>query len=187
MKTYTLTVFVSDSKLGTLSHDMLVQAAADTRTGKSTGPLAVNVKHGPRSDKVADTGWHLSGNALAVDFGDATDLAGYIDEVNTRLAHDLGQIGSVSKSDPYADNYSSGQDVDVNYVLNHGGLPLAYGDAIKDTFREKKGRVGVATAVANAQAEFQAAMQWATSEKRFDLFQNVDTLVKAWKQSAKPS
>lgn len=188
MKTYALTVFVADDKLGTISKDLLVQAAADTRTGKTTGPLGCTVKHGPRSEKVSDTGWHITGNALAVDFGDAVDLAGYIDEVNERLANDLGTIGAVSKTDPYADNYKSGQSVDINYVLNHGGLPLAYGDAIKDTFREKKGRQSVAVAVANVQADFNAAMQWAVARKDMTLLAaGADALVKAWREAGKPS
>lgn len=135
MKEYPLSVFVGVDKTKGFDVSVLNEAA---KSGKEAGPLDVLVKFVTKDG--VNIGYSLTGNAIAVAPDDLLDEKS-IASVNERLARDLGTIGSVQTDDPLHHEYEAGQDVDVTYVLNHGGLPLNYGTAIKNTFKVLSGRV----------------------------------------------
>jgi hypothetical protein len=94
-----------------------------------------------------------------------------IAKVNKRLAADLGTLQRDS-----ADSESvKGTPVDLIYVANNGGLALNYGEAIKDRYRVRKGRID--------QHAINQAMAWAVARNRLDLLTagDVNALVAAWR------
>lgn len=169
MRTYSLSVSVYFGKEGKMTG--LEEASA---SGKPVGSLSVVVVK--RSDH-----WELTGNALAVemdDFGAPDTLA----DIDTRLAAELGTIGAVAKSDPCFDDYKAGDDVSLAYVLNHGGLALAYGDAIKDTFRVRTGRVSLEAATkVNTEAVIWASTSNPEAWSAFQSSKDMAALVAAYR------
>lgn len=169
MKTYGLSVSVYFGKEGKMDVAAM-QAAADSSS--QVGSLSVLVrKH--------EDHWELIGNAMAVEMDDLGDPAAFA-EADERVGAELGTIGSVSKTDPCAGDYKAGDAVSLAYVLNHGGLALAYGDAIKDTFRVRTGRVSIEAAVSAAAKVNTEAVIWASTTKPEVFAQYVATKDMSW-------
>lgn len=152
MIAYRKSVNVSLSKTGQLDDAKLQTALED---GKKHGSLNVVVTLSEDSKEYV-----LTGDARAVTIDDIynTDDLSAVDD---QLAKDLGTIGAVAKADPVCADYKSGEPVCLAYVLNHGGLPLAYGDAIKQTFAKQGERV--------SQDELAAAYKWCAVNGKIDL------------------
>lgn len=95
-----------------------------------------------------------------------------IAKVNKRLAADLGTL----QRDSGDGESVKGTPIDLIYVANNGGLALNYGEAIKDRYRVRKGRVD--------QQAINQAMAWAVAENRLDLLTagDVNALVAAWRE-----
>lgn len=75
----------------------------------------------------------LEGDIVYADDADIEDSA----EIDTKLADDIGWVGSKDK----------GRDCDLLYVINHDGLPLIYNKAYRDYFKtEQSGRASVSKA-----------------------------------------
>lgn len=149
MKSYRKTVFVSDKDVAANYVVAKVQAAV----GVKTGPLNVVTRIAVDVDQKPLGGWYFTGDAVAFEQSDSDNPAA----VDAKLAADLGAIGRVADDDPVASDYKAGMPIDHVYVLNHGGLPLAYGDAIKSTFAKRGGRIDVTSAL----AAYSKAVAWA--------------------------
>lgn len=146
MKTFRKTVEIGLAD-ASKNYDLAALEAA-AKSGTKHGHLNVTVERLTRED--GSEYFSLLGDALK------TDQTDDIDAVNARLLQDLGRIGKVSKADTGL--YKAGDPIDLWYVLNHDGLPLAYNAEIRATFaKERSGRVN--------SEEIALAMQWMMSSE----------------------
>lgn len=151
MISYRKTVFIGLKSVDNVDEKAL-QAAIDSQS--KTGSLNVTAS-ARKNGKGELDGYNITGDAIAAEQSDFANVTA-TQSLDSRIGELLGDIGRVADDDPVAGDYKAGEPIDSVYLLNHGGLPLAFGDAIKATFAKRSsGRGGPSL------ASLAAAFAWA--------------------------